>query len=179
MGRNARSKIIETDATDKIVMDLNERNVQKIFERCLADTNTVEKLVTYLFSRDFGYSEKEEDWVYFDKNKIKEEEQSILYLYGQLYAVHHLGQCGSNMLTSSSVSKKYTGDPWSRNSGILAELLYLGRCTNIISPFMKEFGGVLIVPFDGTLSPNDPKFPEWWKEHKPEWEERKRQDSAL
>ncbi|MCD7734813.1 MAG: hypothetical protein LUH48_06775 [Clostridiales bacterium] len=164
-------KIIRTNGFTPI--DLNERNVQEIFERCLADTNTAETMGTYLFSRDFGYSEKEEDWVYFDKNKIKEEKQSILYLYGQLYAWHHLPQDQDYVLTPSSVSKKYTGELWSRNSGILAEFLYLGRAINTITPFIKESGSVMFLHFHDTLSPNDPKFPEWWKEHKSEWEDRK------
>ncbi|MCD7882040.1 MAG: hypothetical protein LUG47_10365 [Clostridiales bacterium] len=154
-------------------IDLNERNVQKIFERCLADENTTEKSVANLFSRAFGYSEKEEDWVYFDKNKIKEEKQSILYLYGQLYAWHHLPQDQDYVLTPGSVSKKYTGELWSRNSGILAEFLYLGRAIYTITPFIKESGSVMFIHFHNPLSPNDPKFPEWWAKHKSEWEDRK------
>ncbi|MCD7802256.1 MAG: hypothetical protein LUH09_05035 [Clostridiales bacterium] len=173
MGRLARSGIIRLDDTDRIVRDLNEENVQEIFERCLADTNTTEKLGVCLFSRALGYSEKEEDWVYFDKNKIKEENLSIRYLYGQLYAVHHLLQGGDNTLTPNSVTKKYTGELWSRNSEILAEFLYLGRIGSIVSPFAKESGRVFFVTSSDTLSPNDPNFPEWWKEHKPKWEERK------
>ena len=36
MGRNARNQIIEVSDVDNIVMELNEGNVQAIFNRCLA-----------------------------------------------------------------------------------------------------------------------------------------------
>ncbi|MCD7734303.1 MAG: hypothetical protein LUH48_04080 [Clostridiales bacterium] len=164
MGRLARSGI-RLDDTDRIVMDLNEENVQEIFERCLADENTTEKRVGLLFPQALGWNKEDDQTVYFDKAKIKKDEKSIHFLYGQVASWDQDAR-----LTPKSVSKKYTGEVWTRNSGIIMEFLYLGNAIGIVTPFNKETQYAAHICTDPTLSPNDPNFPEWWKEHKPEWE---------
>ncbi|MCD7881235.1 MAG: hypothetical protein LUG47_06185 [Clostridiales bacterium] len=154
-------------------IDLNDRNVQKIFERCLADTNTAEKEGTFLFPQALGYSKEDEKFVFFDKVKLDKDEKSILFLYGQI-ASSHQNDLITPPITSKSSSQKYTGEVWTRNNGIIMEFLLLGRAIGIVSPFNKKTQDAAFVSPHPTLSPNDPKFPEWWAKHKIAWEDRKR-----
>ncbi|MCD7753071.1 MAG: hypothetical protein LUH41_00760 [Clostridiales bacterium] len=163
-------KIIRTNGFTPI--DLNERNVQKIFERCLADTNTAEKVGAILFPTVLGYSKEDEKFVLFDKAKIKKDKKSILFLYGQIASSHQKDLITT--ITPKSSSQKYTGEVWTRNNGIIMEFLYLGNAIGIVTPFDKETQDAGRVLTDPTLSPNDPKFPEWWAKHKIAWEDRKR-----
>ncbi|MCD8047451.1 MAG: hypothetical protein LUD80_02555 [Clostridiales bacterium] len=73
-------------------------------------------------------------------------------------------------ITPKSSSQKYTGEVWTRNNGIIMEFLFLGNAIGLITPFDKRHNNAAFVPTHPTLSPNDPNFPEWWKEHKPDWE---------
>ncbi|MCD7945207.1 MAG: hypothetical protein LUF81_01100, partial [Clostridiales bacterium] len=61
-----------------------------------------------------------------------------------------------------------------RNNGIIMEFLYLGNAIGIVTQFNKKYKNAAYIHTLPTLSPNDPNFPEWWKEHKSEWEDRKR-----
>lgn len=54
------------------------------------------------------------------------------------------------------------------------EFLYLG-CNNGVSlmyPFSKQDKDTTIISKDikPTLSPKAPNFPQWWEQHKAEWE---------
>ncbi|MCD7946625.1 MAG: hypothetical protein LUF81_08510 [Clostridiales bacterium] len=84
-------------------IDLNETNVDVIFKRCLADENTTEKCVGLLFPQLLGWSKEDDQSVYFDEAKIKKDEKSILFLYGQVASWDQ-----ARSLTPKSVSKKYT-----------------------------------------------------------------------
>lgn len=48
------------------VVDLNEGEVQAIFNRCLATSTSVEKTSSILFYREFGY-EKDDIGIVFDR----------------------------------------------------------------------------------------------------------------
>ena len=178
-----------------IPIDLNEGNVQAIFNRCLATEDTPEEQVSrsILFSRTLGYRPEDEIVFYFDKEKLLENKKNIYDRYGQLN--HTWNRAGDIALGSTRVT--YSGTNWTGNNTCLWELLYLG-CTNeidLLSPFNNEvfkkfckdddddaYWKNLCAPSDKdtaclvvekltpTLSPKDPAFPAWWEQHKSEWE---------
>ncbi|MCD8381932.1 MAG: hypothetical protein LUC30_03315 [Clostridiales bacterium] len=152
-------------------IDLNETDVDVIFKKCLADENTTEKECSYLFSREYGYSKESEESVFFDRKRINENRNNILYLLGQTHPCHYYRE---ENVTPKTISQKYNGEIWTRNNGIIMELLHLARAIDELSPFNKATQDAILLIMKTTLSPNDPNFPEWWKEHKSEWEDRKR-----
>ena len=70
-------------------LELNEDNVQAIFEWCLATKDTLEadEQLSILFKKIMGYEEDSKPIV-FSKSKIEQNKKSILYLMGQLDSVH-------------------------------------------------------------------------------------------
>ena len=69
-------------------LELNEGNVQAIFNRCLRKEDSKEITRTTLFSRVLGYAPEDEIEIAFDKNVLLENEKNIRYLCGQLKVVH-------------------------------------------------------------------------------------------
>lgn len=72
-------------------IDLNEGNVEVIFNKCLAtnDTPTENISRSILFSRTLGYKQDDEFVFSFDKNKLLANKQIINYLFGQLKNFHN------------------------------------------------------------------------------------------
>ena len=162
-------KIIKDNSFEPI--ELNEWNVQAIFERCLAKEDTREFISGMYASPITGFKVDECSIVTFDKNKFLAEKRKINYLFGQLQAVHTKSQRPS--LSDFLVS--YSGKNWTSNKDAIIRLLYLGATNEqpAIDLFDNDAGNVttsfypIIRP---TLSPKDPAFPEWWEQHKAEWE---------
>ena len=154
------------------VVDLNEGEVQAIFDRCLAKDGTPREEITFslLFSRTMGYLPEDEHMLIFNKGAILANKKIICYLFGQLKNAHTENE--ALLLTDAHIT--YKSVPWTNNKGRVLELLYLG-CTNeanMISLFdAKTDSANLNFPHvKPTLSPKDPAFPEWWEQHKAEWE---------
>lgn len=154
-------------------LELNEGNVQAIFNRCLAKPDTENHSEAILFYQRLGYSEKDCVTVYFDKDELLKNKKNFQYLYGQLSAVH-TGKAKTELLTITDFVTSYSGNKWTGNRLILMKLLYLGASVDVslVAPFSKEYGDTtrinpIITP---TLSPKDPSFPAWWEAHKSEWE---------
>ena len=153
-------------------MDLNEGNVQAIFNRCLATDDTPQEKASksILFSRTMGYKPEEEIVFYFDQDKLLANKKNICYLYGQLNDTWKRARD----ITLESARITYSGTRWTEDNACLLYLLYLG-CTDeldLLAPFFAKtsnaaFGDNGLVP---TLSPKDPAFPAWWEQHKSEWE---------
>ena len=151
---------------DKFIpLDLNEGEVQAIFNRCLKTDRTTEIEYSTLFTKDFGY-EQTETPVHFDKNGIRENAKLIKYLYGQLNIIHE----DSFVVTFENGIIKYDKTVWTKNHGVLLEFFHLGFGACIMSPFVAEGQKAKFVKLEPTLSPKDPAFPEWWEQHKAEWE---------
>ena len=151
--------------------ELNEANVQAIFDRCLYTLESKNRVEARPFYQRLGYSEEEQDQVvYFDQDILPKNKKAILYLFGQVSAVH----TKTETQTIADFMMTYSGNNWTNNKGCLLELLYLGsnRETAILFPFNKEKGDITrITPeVTPTLSPKDPAFPAWWEQHKAEWE---------
>lgn len=159
-------------------LDLNEGEVQAIFNRCLRKEDSKEITRTTLFSRVLGYAPEDEIEIAFDKNVLLENEQNIRYLYGQLKTVH-TAESKTKKLSVNDFKTTYQDNIWSQSKSSLLELLYLG-CNSALGlgyRFSKKDNNTTIISSDikPTLSPKDPNFPVWWEEHKSEWEEPKKE----
>ena len=153
-----------------VALELNEANVQAIFHRCLYTLESQNRVEACPFYQRLGYSEEEASVIYFDRNILLKNKKAILYLFGQVTAVHTQTETQS----IADFMMAYSGNNWTNNRGRLLELLYLGSTieTAILGPFNKERGDITRISpnVTPTLSPKDPAFPAWWEEHKSEWE---------
>ena len=174
VGRTANiTKALEELSNQFKPQELNEANVQAIFHRCLFTLESKNRTEARPFYQRLGYSEEEEKAVYFDQDILLKNKKAILYLLGQVAAVHTKAETQ----TIADFMIAYSGNKWTNNRDYLLELLYLGsnRETAILFPFNKEKGDITrIAPeVTPTLSPRDPAFPARWEAHKGDWEEPK------
>lgn len=159
-------------------IDLNEEDVRVMFERCLLrdKSKMTRDVVTegILFPSILGYSRDDLEFISFDKKTILDNKRNIEYLFGQLYATHNLDRTSLHL---KDFSKKYSDEEWAADKVNVLRLLYMGCCpeTDCVSCFnhKKNDTAFLLDDLKPTLSPNDPNFPEWWANHKSEWEEGK------
>ena len=154
-------------------LDLTEENVQAIFERCLATSESKNKTWAEMFYLSLGYKEEDSTPITFDSDIISKNKKLIMYLYGQLDCVHtekHL----SERQSMSDFAKTYAGKTWAQSKAVLLELLYLGGSHEApyVTPFDKRLNDTVRIASEikPTLSPKDPAFPAWWEQHKAEWE---------
>ena len=170
MGRSKK------DFSDKsyVALDLNEINVQAIFDRCLATGESKNETRAEMFYLSLGYNAEDSIPITFDRDVISKNKKSIFYLYGQLDCIH-TGKYLSERQSMGGFAVTYAGKTWTQNKAVLLELLYLG-CNDtvvIILPFekMKNDSTLIHPSVKPTISPKDPAFPEWWEQHKAEWED--------
>ena len=158
-------------------IDLNEANVQAIFNRCIAKEGTPEDQCfnSILFSRLRGYSPDAERMVVFNRENFLANKKNIQYLYGQLKNVH----AGNGTLQINEAFLTYSGTHWTTHKGVLLEFLYLGAANDghaLISifdartDFCDKPNSAFLSAHKPTLSPKDPAFPAWWEAHRAEWE---------
>lgn len=147
-------------------LELNEGNVQAIFNRCLKSSETKEIEYVALIKKDLGFEETETP-VHFDKGKLETNKQAIKYLFGQLELVHK----GSFSVNLDTGIIKHDGTRWTANDAIRRMFFYLGAGAHIMSPFIPEGYKAGLIKLSPTLSPKDPNFPAWWEAHKSEWEQ--------
>lgn len=148
--------------------ELNEGNVQAIFNRCLATDGVTETTASSLYFSSLGWKQ-EDDGLLFDKNNLRANQKIIQYLVGQLKPVHE----GQRILTLEDMTKTYQGTNWVRERASLMQLLYLGSSDEftVFAPLVAKWNGTTLnMPIAPTLSPKDPAFPAWWEAHKAEWE---------
>ena len=173
MGRLDRIKQFNQEHNKFEGIDLNEGNVQAIFNRCLAKDDTPKEDISrsILFSRTLGYKAEDEIVFNFDKQKLIANKKKILYLYGQLKSVHQ----GKNALRLDDAPYNYADGKWTDTKAHLLEFLYLGCTyeTGLLAPFNAETNSdsLVLSKLKPTLSPKDPAFPAWWEAHRGEWED--------
>ena len=151
-----------------IPLELNEGNVQAIFNRCLAGDGATETSASSLYFSSLGW-EKEDDGLLVDAKQLRVNQKSIQYLVGQLKPVHE----GQRILTLEDMTKTYQEINWAGERASLMQLLYLGSSDKltIFAPLVAKWNGTTLeLPITPTLSPKDPAFPAWWEAHKAEWE---------
>ena len=138
MGFLNKKPIIKSEGFHPI--ELNEDNVQAIFNRCIAKEGTPEDRCfnSILFSRTLGYRPSDELLIRFDMEKMRMNKKSIEYLHGQLRCAHQK----LDELNLEEAYWNYQGNVWTNNKEHLLEFLHLG-CTdgnemNFISPFLLK-----------------------------------------
>ena len=147
-------------------LELNEGNVQAIFNRCLSNGG---EETTYAQVLQKALSGKESDLVRFSQERINANSKNISYLLGQMKGAHK--NEGLMLLEYGIVS--YNGTKWTTNPAILFRLYDLGMVNINLTPFSLQEDGSLVTDISAikpTLSPKDPAFPAWWEAHKGEWE---------
>lgn len=151
-------------------LELNEGNVQAIFNRCLAKQDTKDITYSTLFPTTHGYKTEDEIQIQFDTAELLNNRQNIEYLFGQLQEVHHKH---NKRMSIDDYNTTYQEKHWTSDKSALLKFLYLGVNPKIvyITPFRAESSTSILSPqVKPTLSPKDPNFPAWWEAHKAEWE---------
>ena len=163
---NRADEMAKAKANSFLPIDLNEGNVQAIFNRCLATKDSVDFIGVTLFTKETGFSENSKQIV-FDKKEILKNKSTIAYLYGQLKDLSR-----SEIITPSSAAIAYKSRVWTKDIGVILNFLHLGYATKMFRPFIKTESSTaaVLLPILPTLSPKDPAFPAWWEEHRAEWE---------
>lgn len=109
-----RDKYKKTDNVSFNALELNEMNVQSIFKNCLS-TNKVPKagidLIATLFDTAGGYK-TDYQTICFNMQKIKENKNTIKYLFGQLNSVH----LGEKQISPENSLINYSNRPWTNNN---------------------------------------------------------------
>ena len=175
MGRTANiTKALEESSNQFKPQELNEENVQAIFNRCLAEIED-RKTTTLatLFPPELGYEDDPDAQVLFQTDALLQNKKNIEYLYGQLKEVHD--ETPVRRVSFWDFSVAYSGKPWTQEEQAVLQLLYLGVNYHLllIEPFWAKNDTSRIFkekPVKLTLSPKDPAFPAWWEQHKSEWE---------
>lgn len=158
-----------------IPIELNEDNIQEIFNKCIANATTKTTVTSSLFPTALGYERGSEKLIRFDKDLLLENKATIEYLFGQLHRVHNPN--GSFKMSIDDFNTTYQNTHWTSDKAALLKLLYLGVTPEVlaISPFSAATSLSVITPqVKPTLSPKDPNFQAWWEDHKVEWESRKK-----
>ena len=167
-----RDKYAKRDAEQGFKpLELNEGNVQAIFNRCLATNATPKEDISksIIFSRIRGYTPEDEIAFRFDRKQLLDNKKNIHYLYGQLKNTHQQ----KSTLSLDEAFYNYSRIKWADSKSHLLELLYLGSTNEnlFIAPFDAKTNSTTFISksIKPTLSPKDPNFPAWWEEHKAEW----------
>lgn len=151
-------------------MELNETNVQAIFNRCLAKEG--EGNITYAQVLQPALSGKQSDLIRFSKERIKANSKNISYLFGQLKGVHEQAR----VIPLEYGIINYKGEKWTTSADVLLKLYELGMVNINNNPFSlqkdKSLATNISMNKRPTLSPKDPAFPAWWEVHKAEWEDK-------
>ena len=130
MGRISKADINEFKVEGFKALELNEGNVQAIFNRCLATGSTTEYIKSILQQKKFGYQE-DSNPILFDKKKLLENLKHIRYLYGQLATTHeHSNTISIEKDNVDNVMTNYTRNIWTENK----------RNINAIFPLRCRFG---------------------------------------
>ena len=149
--------------------ELNEANVQAIFNRCLAKDGEDFYNVQVLGSE---LSKKPSDIVQLSEQNLRKNDKNICFLLGQLKTLH-IPDVKAISLQEGFF--RYDNHVWTKDFNSLFQLYSLalggvyfrgfartrdGNTTSLITNICKP-----------TLSPKDPAFPAWWEAHKGEWED--------
>ena len=151
------------------VAELNEANVQAIFNRCLAKEGEDFYNVQVVGSE---LSKNPSDIVRLSGEKMEKNDQNIRYLLGQLKTIH---LPDVKAITLQEGFFRYDNHVWTKDFNFLFQLYALALGCVYFRGFSQTKDGNITSLIDynrctPTLSPKDPAFPAWWEQHKAEWE---------
>ena len=150
-------------------IELNEANVQAIFNRCLAKEGEDFYNVQVVGSE---LSKNPSDIVRLSGEKMEKNDQNIRYLLGQLKTIH---LPNVKAITLQEGFFRYDNHVWTKDLECLFQLYALALGSVYFRGFGQTKDGNITSLIDynrctPTLSPKDPAFPAWWEQHKAEWE---------
>ena len=127
-------------------LELNDENVEAIYERCIADDDTPEedRAECMTFLGVCGYDRNVFRKLWFRKSRIAEDRKNIYYLYGQLAGVHEPEDVPTSRRPTVSVGacvRDYRGKQWFTEKKSLLMLFYVGAvflCDTPISGFTSK-----------------------------------------
>lgn len=166
--------IAKKEANQFKPQELNEGNVQAIFNRCLAKDGEEFYNVQVLGAE---ITKNPSDIFQMSSKEIKENDKNIRYLIGQLKTIHIPNV---KAITLQEGFFRYDNHVWTKDFDSLFKLYSL----SLAGVYLRGFGRTSdnnissLVDYTHckpTLSPKDPNFPAWWEEHKSEWEEPKKE----
>ena len=149
--------------------ELNEANVQAIFNRCLSKEGEDFYNVQVLGSE---LTKNPSDIVQLSRQKMEENDQNICYLLGQLKTIY---LPDVKAITLQEGFFRYDNHVWTKDFNSLFQLYALALGCVYLRGFGQTKDGNITSLIDynrctPTLSPKDPNFPAWWEKHKGEWE---------
>ena len=170
MGRTANiTKALEELSNQFKPQELNEANVQAIFNRCLAKEGEDFYNVQVVGSE---LSKNPSDIVRLSGEKMEKNDQNIRYLLGQLKTIH---LPDVKAITLQEGFFRYDNHVWTKDFNFLFQLYALALGCVYFRGFSQTKDGNITSLIDYNrctppLSPKDPAFPVWWEQHKSEWE---------
>ncbi len=142
--------------------DLNDSNVQTLFNRVLATEKSENPIGLGLYTDDISSN------IPFDADMLKKNYKTIQYIFGQVKAVHEQ----KRVMDITELVIKYDDTVWTTNKETLMKFMYLIISSRFITALDKGDNRVALLPTAKmTLSPSDSNFESWWEEHKSEWED--------
>lgn len=147
-------------------LELNERNVNTLFKRCLPDEEELRnrdllKNAQVLIPQFCG---KESEKVFLSKKKTQDYRMLVLYLLGQI-KVFNENNAGFALQEGFL---RYDDVFWTKDYDVLFKLYSMGLASNCLTPFVptEEFiTSAAIDELAPTLSPKDPSFEEWYAKY--------------
>ena len=160
-------------------LELNEGNVQAIFNRCLSKDEEKVSFDKTFISQILKptLTERESKEIILSRENVNKNRQVIKFLFGQVKNIH--GDCSAIGLQEGFL--RYNDTIWTRDYDILFELYCLSQSCGLITDFSalpedhSIISAIKASNCTPTLSPKDPNFPAWWEEHKSEWKEPKKE----
>lgn len=167
MGFLNKKPIIKNEGFRPI--DLNEDNVQAIFNRCLAKEGEDFYNVQVAGSE---LTKNPSDIVPLSKQKMEKNAQNIRYLLGQLKTIH---LPDVKAITLQEGFFRYDNHVWTKDFYSLFQLYALALGCVYFRGFSQTKDGNITSLIDynrctPTLSPKDPAFPAWWEANRAKWE---------
>lgn len=151
-------------------LELNEGNVEAIFNRCLWKQG--DGAATFAQVLQPALAGRKSDSIKFSGERIAANSKNISYLYGQLKGIHEQAR----LIPLEFGIINYKDEKWTTCGDILLMLYELGMVNLNMTPFSLQEDKSLATDVSmnkPTLSPKDPAFPAWWEAHKGEWEQDK------
>ena len=144
-------------------LELNERNVQTLFNRCLP-TDEESKNIFQCYQTQVLIPEitgRTSQIIPLLKEKVDANKETIRYLLGQIESFHS----DREVLALQEGFVKYDGTIWTQDYETLFKLYHLALSSNLILDFSKVSDKICSLNSPecvATLSPKDPNYQEWF-----------------
>lgn len=147
-------------------MPLTEDTVEKLFIECGLKEGKNKLVKANLFK------ENEKFFTIFYTTRVIDNLLNIHYLFGQLKNTH----IQTRFFDFKQAVLTYQNTAWTKNTDKLIQFIQLGIAAGAISPIDDATKQVELATYlDPTVSPDDPDFEEWYKEHKADWDNKANQ----